>query len=192
MRFAFGFAISSLIAIYSLFPSLSLSETVSAGGVEVQSDKFSDLITVSGVRLTTKVEGGHGKRYEHKTWLLRTWLDMKSPLRRHQLYFSVNYFGDWRHFFGASDDTANRLKFVGIDKEVLSCDSYGCFYIETFGVDIAETFLRSRIKDGFEVKTLAQDGTSTIFAVTAEQIGAQLAEVDRLSTTLPNPKASSK
>ncbi len=116
-------------------------------------------------------------------WALRSWLDMRSGERVHQLYVEDSYFGAERNWAAARDAQGQKLKFIPISKNEITCDN-GCSYAEEFGADLPEGLLRASPK-GLTVIFTAKSGAEMTVAVPGELIAKQLAAVDAARAARP-------
>lgn len=109
-------------------------------------------------------------------YCLRSFLDRKTGAVAYQVYVSDSYFGAERGWDAARDKAGDRLGFVHISTNEISCDA-GCSYAEEFAAAIPENELRAS-PQGLAVTFTARSGDEKTINLSADQIDAQLAAVD--------------
>ena len=142
-------------------PELALKQTPTVTG-----SQFEQTIVVSGTEAAVP-SGYAGSRY-----FLRSVIHKATGVLAHQIYVDHYYDGDWKFWQSANDENAQPLNVRVLRREVISCH-YGCFHEEVFGIDVADSTLRSHTT-GFKVKVYAKDASTMILEVTGVQIAAQL------------------
>ena len=112
---------------------VSVCGIVSAAGLSIQrveDDKFSKEITILGAQLNLNpLFDGH--RY---AWVIRSWVNKKSGVARHQLVVSVND-GEYAGYNMATDEDAENLVVMRIGLIDASRESVG--------IDLTDAALRS-------------------------------------------------
>ena len=120
---------------------------------------------------------------------LRSFIDKETHAVHHQLYVEIHYEDEYQYFNSAADDTARSLPVLIIDRSH-SCPRTTCMHYETIGVAIDDATLRARAAQGFRVKLSARRGSTLILGVSPQQIGLQLAAIDRIIEPPPAPPAA--
>ena len=120
---------------------------------------------------------------------LESLVDTQTAAVRHELHVTdfITSTG-WRYWNAAKVANGDTLVFHALDRMVGECSDFslnGCRHSETFAVDLADTLVRNRLDKGLTVEAGSVTGHSQGFALTAEQLKAQLAAVDALRRTLP-------
>lgn len=118
--------------------------------------------------------------YAPDRWLLRSWIDRETGAATHQLYYEDHYrHDDWCAWYAASNDGANPLPFLAIDRRVVTCSNFGpCVKEEIFGVAIDDGFLRGHRETGFSVQIAGENGDQLDVHVSARQIGDQIRTIE--------------
>jgi hypothetical protein len=162
-----------------------------ADAVTVQSDQFSRDVTIIGPEDYENPLAG-----TYKDWRLRSWVDKQTHAVRNQLYVEFRYFGGWRFYEAAANDSAEQLETVTIDRHVEDCTGI-CSFSEIIGVTLSIESLRAHVASGLPIKISARDGDARIITITPGQIQAQLAAIDRIarqpasnSSGAPPPRVS--
>lgn len=155
----------------------------------IKDDEFEPQITIIGNELgrTESQEQIGSTSYKNirSAFFLRSWMNKKTAQVTHQLYVTAFYRDKhWRFWGAASDDTSASLSVVKIASEASNCSDRGCFYQETFGVELTDEFLRIRRDNGFRLKLRAKSGAEDIVTVSATQIVSQLRAVDEHAISL--------
>ena len=119
---------------------------------------------------------------------LRSWLDTKSGERAYQLYVEDSYAGAERNWDAAHDAQGQKLKFILISKNEITCEN-GCSYAEEFAAELPEALLRASA-DGLSVTFTAKSGGEKTIAVSGKLIADQLAAVDAARAELPSAAAA--
>lgn len=116
-------------------------------------------------------------------YVLRSWLDTKTGARAHQLYVEDSYFGAERNWEAAADKDGNKLRFVPIAKNEITCEN-GCAYAEEFAADLPEALLRASA-NGLTVRFTAHSGADMTIIEPGEVVQKELAAVDAARASLP-------
>ena len=170
----------------------SLLAAVPANAVSIEDDRFSKTIVFKGE--SKRHLQGSGPS-DSNVLFIRSWLEKETGRVTHQLYVNHTYHSDgWKFWSRASDENANDLRFVSIDRDVkvfIGC----CLYSEDFGISIAESILDKSKSTGLLIKIYAKSGDQKILNISAEQIASQLFAIEQkkisLSTQAPSvPKQS--
>ena len=114
-----------------------------------------------------------------RDWRLRSFVDKKTHAVSHQIYVDIHYDNEYQYFNSAADDTARDLPVLLIDRSSM-CPRITCTHYETVGIDIDDATLRARAARGIDVKLSARRGSAFVMTVSPEQIGLQLAAIDRI------------
>ena len=123
-------------------------------------------------------------------WRLRSFVDKKTYAVTHQIYVDLHYDDEYQYFNSAADDTARDLAVLAIDRSH-TCPRITCTHYETIGIAIDDATLRARAAQGIRVKLSARRGSSVVLALSPEQIGLQLAAIDRIIRPPAPPAAAS-
>src|SRR5712691_12805181 len=73
---------------------------------------------------------------------LRSWIDTRTGETAHQLFVEDSYFGAERNWEAARDGRGQKLRFIAISKNEITCEN-GCSYAEEFAAAVPETLLRA-------------------------------------------------
>lgn len=114
-----------------------------------------------------------------RDWRLRSFVDKETHAVSHQLYVDIHYDDEYQYFNSAADDTARDLEVLRIDHSS-ECPRITCTHYETVGITIDDATLRARAAQGIQVKLSARRGSQFIMTLSPEQIGLQLAAIDRI------------
>ena len=80
-----------------------------------------------------------------------------------QTYVVVMYSQqDWRFYSRAEAEGGQSLKVTSIDREVSSCNQYGCLFTEEIAVNLSKKFLNSKKKTGFQLRISGDGGVGKI------------------------------
>jgi hypothetical protein len=121
-------------------------------------------------------------------YALRSWIDTRNGETLHQLYVEDSYFGAERNWQAARDGAGQKLKFVAISKNEITCEN-GCSYAEEFGAELPEALLRASGK-GLTVVFTAKLGLEKTVAVPGDLIEKQLAAVAAARAPAPTAAAT--
>jgi hypothetical protein len=121
-------------------------------------------------------------------YALRSWFDTKNGEVAHQLYVEDSYFGKKRNWEAAQGPAGQKLRFVAISKNEITCDN-GCSYAEEFAAVLPDALLRANPK-GLAVGFTAHSGAQQMLLVPGELIEKQLAAVDEARASLPTAAAA--
>ena len=148
--------------------------------VTVEDDEFSKEVVIMGWGLyanplTTDI---------YHLWRLRSFVDKQTHQVRHQIYVEIHYEDEYQYFNSAADDTARDLAVLAIDRSNL-CPRITCTHYETIGIAIDDATLRARAAQGIRIKLSARRGSELILTLSPEQIGLQLAAIDRIIHPAP-------
>jgi len=106
----------------------------------------------------------------------------------HQLYVEDSYFGAERNWEAAADPAGQKLRFIAISKNQITCEN-GCSYAEEFAAGLPEALLRAR-PQGLPITFTAHSGARQTIIVPGDLIAKQLAAVDEARVTLPTASAT--
>src|SRR5260370_6393032 len=121
-------------------------------------------------------------------YALRSWLDTRSGEVAHQLYVEDSYFGAKRNWEAARDKAGEKLRFVEISNNEITCNP-GCSYAEEFAAALPEALLRANLQ-GLVVTFTAKSGADKTLIVPGDLVAKQLAAVDDARATLPTAAAT--
>ncbi|HEX3881245.1 MAG TPA: hypothetical protein VHW66_01170 [Stellaceae bacterium] len=113
---------------------------------------------------------------------LRTLLDTRTGETASQLFVEDSYAGAKRDWSEAQDEKGQKLRFIPIRSDEITCDN-GCSYAEEFAAALPEPLLRASTK-GLMVTFVAKSGAHTVIQVPGPQVAAQLAAVDNAKKSL--------
>jgi hypothetical protein len=125
-------------------------------------------------------------------YALRSWIDTRNGETAHQIYVENSYFGAERHWEAARSDRGDKLRFVAISKNEISCTS-SCSYAEEFAAVLPEALLRANPQGkpaGLAVTFTAHSGAEQTISVPGDLIVKQLAAIDEARATLPTAAAT--
>jgi hypothetical protein len=151
----------------------------STARVSIEESQFEP--TIRFVSASIRIEGASRfSGLRNRTWLLRSWLDRRSGAVTHQLYVSDIYRDhSWWFWTRANDDSARALRFVSIDREVISCaGGGGCSYSEVYGASLDDASLRASVSRGLSVKFYARNGEEHVVSIPADVLRAQFEAID--------------
>ena len=114
---------------------------------------------------------------------LRSSIDTKTGEVAHQLYVEDSYFGAERNWEAAADPAGQKLRFIAISKNQITCDN-GCSYAEEFAAGLPEALLRAR-PQGLPISFTARSGARQTIIVPSDLIQKQLAAIDEARAILP-------
>jgi hypothetical protein len=123
---------------------------------------------------------------------LRSSIDTRTGETAHQLYVEDSYFGAERNWETATDPAGQKLRFIHISKNQISCDN-GCSYAEEFAASLPEALLRANaqgILAALPVSFTARSGARQTIIVPGDLILKQLAAVDEARASLPTASAA--
>jgi len=95
-------------------------------------------------------------------YALRSWLDTRKGEVAHQLYVEDSYFGAKRNWEAARDKAGEKLRFVEISNNEITCNP-GCSYAEEFAAALPEALLRAN-PQGLSIVIAAHSGTARAIA----------------------------
>jgi hypothetical protein len=121
-----------------------------------------------------------------RDWRLRSFVDKQTHAVTHQIYVDIHYDDEYQYFNSAADDTARDLAVLLIDRSK-ECPRITCTHYETVGIAIDDATLRARAAQGISVKLSARRGSAFVLTLSPEQIGLQLAAIDRIIHPAPPP-----
>lgn len=149
--------------------------------VEVEDDRFKPDIVFRGIETSTSSQtaGFRSPAQVSRNYFIRSWLPRNGGQPSHQIYVSDLYRDySWRFWNRANDDHARPLRFVSIDREVITCSDSICSFSEDFGIAVADSTLRARRGREYCVKAFASNGSEALLCLSPQQIDAQLAAID--------------
>jgi len=143
-------------------------------GVELTKQQGGRFIAFVGPRLQ------HSEKFlgvsETNYFALRSWLDNKTGEVAHQLYVEDSYDGSPYLWDGVHDLDNQKLKFIPISRNQITCDQ-GCSYADEFAAELPEDYLRAH-RSGLAVTFTASDGKKLAVTVPPELVLAELNAVD--------------
>lgn len=143
----------------------------------VKNDSYSEETQILGISKRSKAEGG-GIGGTSINYFLRSFINKNDSTTLHQVYIQSVYVGsDWNFYQRASLEGGKNLELLEIGRDV-SCSSYVCTYEETVAATIPNDILEESTS-GLSLKVYAKSGNSFIVNLTAEQISAQLKEINQ-------------
>ena len=119
---------------------------------------------------------------------LRSMIDTRSGETAHQIFVEDSYFGAERSWEAARDSQGEKLRFIAISKNEITCDN-GCSYAEEFAAAVPETQLRAS-PQGLAVNFAAHAGPEKTITVPGDLIANQLAAVADARASLPAASAA--
>src|SRR5712691_4697691 len=121
-------------------------------------------------------------------YALRSWLDTRNGEVAHQLYVEDSYFGAKRNWEASRDKAGEKLRFVEISNNEITCEN-GCSYAEEFAAALPEALLRAN-PQGLVVSFTAKSGADKTLIVPGDLVAKQLAAVDDARATRPTAAAT--
>jgi hypothetical protein len=125
-------------------------------------------------------------------YALRSWIDTLNGETAHQLYVENSYFGAERTWEAARGPAGEKLRFIPISKNEISCNN-GCSYAEEFAAILPEALLRANPQGrpgGLAITFTAHSGAEQTIIVPGDLIQMQLAAIDEARATLPAAAAA--
>ncbi len=119
---------------------------------------------------------------------LRSSIDTKTGESVHQLYVEDSYFGAERNWEAATDPAGQKLRFIAISKNQITCEN-GCSYAEEFAAGLPEALLWAR-PQGLPITFTAHSGARQTIIIPGDLIAKQLAAIDEARVTLPTASAA--
>jgi len=119
---------------------------------------------------------------------LRSSIDTMTGESVHQLYVEDSYFGAERNWEAAADPAGQKLRFIAISKNQITCEN-GCSYAEEFAAGLPEALLRAR-PQGLPITFTARSGARQTIIVPGDLIAKQLAAIDEARASLPTASAT--
>ncbi len=161
--------------------------TPAASGVSRSTEAGGRFITFVGPRRPTGEPflGVPGTNFA----ALRSSIDTKTGEVAHQLYVEDSYFGAERNWEAAADPAGQKLRFIAISKNQITCDN-GCSYAEEFAVGLPEALMRAPRPQGLAISFTAHSGARQTIIVPGDLITRQLAAIDEARSTLPTASAA--
>src|SRR6266568_5107102 len=120
---------------------------------------------------------------------LRSSIDTKTGESVHQLYVEDSYFGAERNWEAATDPAGQKLRFIAISKNQITCEN-GCSYAEEFAAGLPEALMRAPRPQGLAISFTAHSGARQTIIVPGDLIARQLAAIDEARSTLPTASAA--
>src|SRR5260370_18475286 len=121
-------------------------------------------------------------------YALRSWLDTRDGEVAQQLYVEDRYFGAKRNWEAARDKAGEKLRFVEISNNEISCNP-GCSYAEEFAAALPEALLRAN-PHGLVVSFTAKSGADKTLIGPGDLAAKQLAPVDAARAARPTAAAT--
>jgi len=131
----------------------------------VEDDKFSpDVAIYGGIEYVNPF----GDIARH--WFIRSWVNKKTGIARHQLYVEIRSPGGFSGFNVARDDHADDLEVRHLG--LLSGSA------ETLGIALPAGILSERSVGGYPIKLSARNGNNFVLMISPAQIRSQLAALE--------------
>jgi hypothetical protein len=177
----------SLGACALLNPEEKLPPQPQAESVELTKEQGGRFIAFVGPKLqhTQPFLGVSDTNY----FVLRSWLDNKTGETAHQVYVEDSYYGGPYLWNGAHDADNNKLRFIPISRNQITCD-LGCAYADEFAAALPEDYLRAH-KDGLAITFTASNGKILAVNVPANLVAVELIAVDSVRTIAAKAAANS-
>ena len=121
-------------------------------------------------------------------YALRSMLDTRNGETAHQLFVADSYFGAERNWEAARDGQGQKLRFIAISKNEITCEN-GCSYAEEFAAAVPETLLRAS-PQGFAVSFTARSGATKTVTVPGDLVANQLTAIADARAALPTASAA--
>jgi hypothetical protein len=121
-------------------------------------------------------------------YALRSLIDTRTGETAHQLFVEDSYFGAKRDWEAARDAQGQKLRFIPISKNKITCEN-GCSYAEEFAAALPETLLRAS-PQGFAVSFTAHAGADKTIAVPGDLVANQLSAIAEARAGLPTAAAA--
>jgi hypothetical protein len=119
---------------------------------------------------------------------LRSMLDTRTGETSHQLFVEDSYFGAERKWEAARDGQGQKLRFIAISKNEITCEN-GCSYAEEFAAALPEPLLRAN-PQGLAVTFTAHSGATKTVTVPGDLVLNQLTAVADARAGLPTASAA--
>lgn len=144
--------------------------------VNVENSEFEQRATFVGIE---QIYGSGLPPELPDKYFIRSWVDKRTGATEHQIYVMNSYVGDWRFWNLASNDRAQPLRLVSIDRTVIFCGGYGgCSHSETVGIMLSDADLRAARATGYRMQLRSRTGLTQVIQVTPAQIQAQMDAID--------------
>ena len=121
-------------------------------------------------------------------YALRSWLDTRTGAHVTQLYVEDSYFGAKRDWDAARDAAGQKLKFIPISQNEITCDN-GCSYAEEFAAELPDALLRASGK-GLTIIFTAKSGAEKTIAVPGAFVEKQRLALAAARANLPTAAAA--
>lgn len=123
-----------------------------ASRVKITSTEFDTHIKLVGLSVGNTIS--RGLLPETEKYCIRSWLGKGDDhYERHQLYYAVSYYGDWRFYRGANFKDGKTVNTVQISRDVLHCSSHiGCNLSEAVGVPLTRDDIEKGAVNGLTIR----------------------------------------
>ena len=121
-------------------------------------------------------------------YALRSMIDTRNGETAHQLFVADSYFGAERNWEAARDGQGQKLRFIAISKNEITCEN-GCSYAEEFAAALPERLLRAS-PQGFAVSFTAHSGATKTVTVPGDLVANQLTAIADARAALPQASAA--
>ena len=121
-------------------------------------------------------------------YALRSMIDTRNGETAHQLFVADSYFGAERNWEAARDGQGQKLRFIAISKNEITCEN-GCSYAEEFAAALPEPLMRAN-PQGFAVAFTARSGAIKTVTVPGDLVANQLTAVADARAAMPTASAA--
>ena len=128
-----------------------------ANAIEIEYDEFEKVTRYIGPFYDPPPYGG-GEVF------IRAWKYETRPVIKYQIYVRAFYDGDWRYYEWAYDSDGKKLDTIVIDREVVDCTEFDCYYYEHIGINVDREYLENHQYNGIRFKVKGRAGEQ-IFSI---------------------------
>ena len=155
------------------------------GGARITTDEFSTSIDIDGPSLVINPFLGIKQDYN-----LVTHIDKKTHAVAHVVETLVQYDADPINFQFASDDTAEPLRLIRVQRTA-SRICKDCDRVEIFNIVVSDQALRAHAATGYRIKVSSRLSQSVILTITPAMIATQMDALNRVLNPAVMPAALS-
>jgi hypothetical protein len=164
----------AVTAIVLLLLTACVPPSLQSGPARVSTDEFSTTIDIEGPSLVINPFIGIMQDYN-----LVTHVDKKTHTYVHVVETMVRYDADPINFQSASDDTAQPLRVIRLQRTA-SHVCKDCDRVEYFNIVVADEALRAHAATGYRIKVSSRLSQSVILTITPAMIATQFDSLNRV------------
>ena len=160
MKPAYLLLIPLMLSLSSCIPVQKIdwnSSAEIAQAITVEHDEFEKITTYKGPKYEVNPDESFPAL---RTFLfLRAWKPDSLPVVTYHIYVRACYRSvDWRFYEQAYDSDGKRLDTTVIDRDVVDCSGYRCYYAEHVGININKEYLENHANTGIRFKLAGRAG----------------------------------